>query len=86
MSHIRSYGQNLPPIPVVMWWKTVAATTPFAYGIEVSFVAGEELNGTAFVKEMRMSARVTRHQPSLRMLYISRSLGARFSWEGGRNP
>jgi hypothetical protein len=51
-----------------MWWNTVAAATPFAYGMLVNFVAGAQLNGTAFVKDTRMSARVTRHQPSLRML------------------
>jgi hypothetical protein len=43
-------------------WNTVAATTPFAYGMLVSFIAGAEEKGTALVKE------VTRHQPSLRML------------------
>ena len=30
-------------MPVVMCWKTVAATTDFAYGLDVSFVAGHEL-------------------------------------------
>jgi hypothetical protein len=49
-------------------WNTVAATTPFAYGMLVSFIAGAEEKGTALVKGMRIRARVTRHQPSLRML------------------
>ena len=52
----------------------------------MSFVAGAELKGTALVKDTRINARVTRHHPSLRTLYASRSFGARFSCEGGRNP
>jgi hypothetical protein len=39
-----------------------------AYGILVSFVAGADEKGTALVKEIRIRAKVIRHQPSLRML------------------
>lgn len=73
-------------MPVVTWWKMVAATIAFAYGTAENFLADSEEKGTALVRPIRIKARVTRHQPSLRTLYVSRSLGARFRWEGGRNP
>lgn len=42
--------------------------------------------GIAPVSDTKRPARVTRHQASVRTLYLSRSLFSRCEWAGGRNP